>query len=115
MVFYRPPGTVVAMTQLQPTSTLRQPGATPSRAALWLYAAYAALLAVACLGPMVPQAASYHAFADQRSWGALPFAMDVLTNLPFGHVATKVLLPVGAKVSLSVEERDALIYWGHAH
>ncbi len=83
MVFYCPPGTVVAMTQLQPTSTLRQPGATPSRAALWLYAAYAVLLAVACLGPMVPQAASYHAFADQRSWGALPFAMDVLTNLPF--------------------------------
>lgn len=41
--------------------------------------------------------------------------VPVLTNLPFGHVATKVLLPVGAKVSLSVEGRDALIYWGHTH
>jgi len=41
--------------------------------------------------------------------------VPVLTNLPFGHVPTKVLLPVGARVSLSVEGRDALIYWGHAH
>ena len=41
--------------------------------------------------------------------------VPVLTGLPFGHVATKVLLPVGAKVSLSVEGRDALIYWGHVH
>ncbi|MCW8205917.1 LD-carboxypeptidase [Verminephrobacter aporrectodeae subsp. tuberculatae] len=39
----------------------------------------------------------------------------VLTGLPFGHVATKVLLPVGATVSLSVQERDALIHWGHRH
>ena len=27
----------------------------------------------------------------------------VLTNLPYGHVATKVLLPVGAKTNLLVE------------
>jgi muramoyltetrapeptide carboxypeptidase len=39
----------------------------------------------------------------------------VLTNLPVGHVPTKVLLPVGAKVSLSAQGRDALIYWGHMH
>ena len=39
----------------------------------------------------------------------------VLTGLPFGHVATKVLLPVGAKVTLAVEGRDALIVWGHQH
>ncbi|MGE4376952.1 MAG: LD-carboxypeptidase [Burkholderiaceae bacterium] len=37
----------------------------------------------------------------------------VLTGLPFGHVPTKVLLPVGANVTLSVEGRDALLYWGH--
>ena len=37
----------------------------------------------------------------------------VFTNLPFGHVPTKVVLPFGAQVSLSVEGRDALIYWGH--
>jgi muramoyltetrapeptide carboxypeptidase len=39
----------------------------------------------------------------------------VLTNLPFGHVQTKVLLPVGAKVDLAVEGRDALMVWGHTH
>jgi len=39
----------------------------------------------------------------------------VLTGLPFGHVATKVLLPVGARVTLAVESRDALIFWGHQH
>jgi muramoyltetrapeptide carboxypeptidase len=37
----------------------------------------------------------------------------VLTNLPYGHVQTKVLLPVGAKVDLVVQGRDALIAWGH--
>jgi muramoyltetrapeptide carboxypeptidase len=36
----------------------------------------------------------------------------VYTGLPFGHVPTKVLLPVGRKVDLMVEGRDALIYWG---
>lgn len=36
----------------------------------------------------------------------------VLTGLPMGHVPTKVLLPFGGKVSLVVEDRDALIVWG---
>lgn len=48
-------------------------------------------------------------------WLRTQIQAPVLTNLPFGHVATKVLLPVGAQVSLSVEGRDALIYWGHVH
>ncbi|RIX69045.1 LD-carboxypeptidase, partial [Acidovorax cavernicola] len=48
-------------------------------------------------------------------WLRTQIQAPVLTNLPFGHVETKVLLPVGAKVSLSVEGRDALIYWGHTH
>jgi muramoyltetrapeptide carboxypeptidase len=39
----------------------------------------------------------------------------VLTNLPFGHVATKVCLPVGAKVHLAVDARDAFVLWGHRH
>jgi muramoyltetrapeptide carboxypeptidase len=37
----------------------------------------------------------------------------VLTNLPYGHVATKVLLPMGAKTDLVVDGRDALLLWGH--
>jgi muramoyltetrapeptide carboxypeptidase len=38
----------------------------------------------------------------------------VLTGLPFGHVPTKVLLPVGARISLVQEGRDALVLWGDA-
>ena len=37
----------------------------------------------------------------------------VLTNLPFGHVPTKVLLPVGGKVDLLSQGRDSLLVWGH--
>lgn len=36
----------------------------------------------------------------------------VLMGLPFGHVPTKVLLPVGAKVTLAVEGGEGLIVWG---
>lgn len=36
----------------------------------------------------------------------------VLSGLPFGHVPTKVLLPVGRRVDLMVDGRDVLIYWG---
>jgi muramoyltetrapeptide carboxypeptidase len=39
----------------------------------------------------------------------------VLTGLPFGHVPTKVCLPVGAKVTLAAEGRDAFLIWGHRH
>ena len=41
--------------------------------------------------------------------------VPVLTGLPFGHVPTKVLLPVGAKIDLLVEGREALLLWGHRH
>ena len=37
----------------------------------------------------------------------------ILTGLPFGHVPTKVTLPVGARVTLLVQGRDVLIGWGH--
>lgn len=47
------------------------------------------------------------------SWLRSQIKAPVLTGLPFGHVATKVLLPVGAKVDLVAEKRDALLVWGH--
>ncbi len=37
--------------------------------------------------------------------------VPVLTGLPFGHVPTKVSLPVGARVQLVVQGRDVLIGW----
>jgi muramoyltetrapeptide carboxypeptidase len=39
----------------------------------------------------------------------------ILTGLPFGHVPTKVSLPVGRRVRLVVERREALIGWAHDH
>lgn len=38
--------------------------------------------------------------------------VPILTNLPFGHVPTKVLLPFGRKVDLTVSGRDAFLIWG---
>lgn len=37
--------------------------------------------------------------------------VPVLTGLPFGHVPTKVCLPVGSKATLAVQGRDAFIGW----
>jgi len=37
--------------------------------------------------------------------------VPVLTGLPFGHVPTKVSLPVGARVELVVQGRDTLLAW----
>ena len=52
-----------------------------------------------------------HTIAKLRSLTKTP----ILTGLPFGHVSTKVCLPVGAKVDLLVQGRDAFIGWGHDH
>ena len=46
-------------------------------------------------------------------WLQSQIAAPVLSNLPYGHVQTKVMLPVGAKVDLVVQGRDALMAWGH--
>ncbi len=46
-------------------------------------------------------------------WLRSQIKAPVLTGLPFGHVPTKVLLPVGAKIDLVTEDRDALMVWGH--
>jgi muramoyltetrapeptide carboxypeptidase len=36
----------------------------------------------------------------------------VLPGLPFGHVPTKVTLPIGARVTLATQGREAFIGWG---
>lgn len=37
----------------------------------------------------------------------------VISGLPFGHVPTKVLLPVGAKVDMASSGREVFLMWGH--
>jgi muramoyltetrapeptide carboxypeptidase len=39
----------------------------------------------------------------------------IVEGLPFGHVRTKVMLPVGRRVTLAVSGRDAFVAWGHDH
>jgi muramoyltetrapeptide carboxypeptidase len=58
-------------------------------------------------------------FATVVDWLRSQISAPVFTGLPFGHVATKVLLPFGAQVELSVQCPDAMVLWGpmdgHAH
>lgn len=53
--------------------------------------------------------------ASVVSWLQSQVKARVLTGLPFGHVATKVMLPVGQNITLAVEGRDAFVLWGHQH
>lgn len=46
------------------------------------------------------------------AWIRSQLKIPVLTNLPFGHVGTKVVLPFGKPVELLVDGRDAMVYWG---
>jgi muramoyltetrapeptide carboxypeptidase len=39
----------------------------------------------------------------------------ILTGLPFGHVPTVVTLPVGARVTLATQGREAFLGWDHLH
>ena len=61
---------------------------------------------------LVPHDRGYQ-MATVVQWLQAQLKTPVFTGLPFGHVPTKVLLPVGAKVELAVEGRDALLVWGH--
>jgi len=54
-------------------------------------------------------------FQTVVDWLRSQVKAPVFTNLPFGHVPTKVCLPVGAQVHLAVEGRDAFVLWGHRH
>lgn len=47
------------------------------------------------------------------AWLQAQLKVPVLTNLPYGHVQTKVLLPVGKHVDLVAEGRDVMMVWGH--
>lgn len=38
--------------------------------------------------------------------------VPILTGLPFGHVRTRVTLPVGRRVTVAVSVRDAFVAWG---
>lgn len=47
------------------------------------------------------------------AWLQAQLKIPVLTNLPYGHVQTKVLLPVGKRADLAAEGKDVMLVWGH--
>ena len=53
---------------------------------LMLIVLAAAITAVACMMPRVPQPMSYHQFADQRSLFGITNFGDVISNLPFAVI-----------------------------
>ena len=49
--------------------------------------------------------------ATVLAWLRQQVKTPILTGLPFGHVPTKVLLPVGARVSLEAADSEAFLLW----
>lgn len=41
--------------------------------------------------------------------------VPLITGLPYGHLPTKLCLPVGRRVELLVQGRELLLGWGHPH
>ena len=83
-----PTRALASLKTLAPRGAFGAAGAMPvSRPELALLMALGFAVLVACFGPSVaqhaPYQANYHAFADHRSAWGLPFAMDVLSNMPF--------------------------------
>jgi len=80
---------------------------------LGIIIAVALLLVAAIWGPEVMQPAHQHDFADQRFFGSLPCAADVLSNLPFalwGFVGLAVLPK--AKLSPGMASLAVLFFIG---
>ena len=61
---------------------------------------------------LFPQADKGYKLQSAVEWLRTQVKCPVLTGLPMGHVATKVTLPFGEKVTLAVDGRDALLVWG---
>lgn len=79
------------------------------RALLWCLIAYTLLLfVVAVMLPAFPQAAHYHAFADQRTWLRIPYAMDVLTNLPLLLAGVALALRLHRYARTTAQRRPGL-------
>jgi len=46
-------------------------------------------------------------------WLHTQVRIPILAGLPYGHVPTKVLLPVGASVDVQTTGSEVLVLWGH--
>jgi hypothetical protein len=79
-----------------------------------LLAAVLGLVGLALFGPFITQPAHQHGFADQRMWGGIPFAMDVLSNLSFavwGLAGGLALFGLLRRVKLNTEHALAGLFF----
>ena len=60
---------------------------------------------------LVPHDKGYK-LASVVAWLQTQVSAQIFTGLPFGHVATKILLPVGLPVTLAVEGRECIFAMG---
>ncbi len=85
----------------------------------WLHAGILARQKAIVLGQFTQYKLTPHdkgfKLAHVVAWLRQHLKIPVLTDLPFGHVPTKVCLPIGAQTHLVVEGRDALLLWAHGH
>lgn len=83
----------------------------------WLHAGILAKQKAVLLGQFTNYKLTTHdqgyKLSSVINWLRTQLKVPVLTDLPFGHVPTKVCLPVGRTVSLVVEGREALVLWAH--
>lgn len=83
----------------------------------WLHAGILAKQKAVLLGQFTNYKLTTHdqgyKLSSVINWLRTQLKVPILTELPFGHVPTKVCLPVGRMVSLVVEGRDALVLWAH--
>lgn len=80
-----------------------------------LLAFCAALLVMAVLGPTLAQPDHHHHFADQRTLWGIPFAMDVLSNLPFalaGLAGAWCLRRLPARAISNVQRAMSALFFG---
>ena len=81
---------------------------------LMLVAVVLGLLALAVFGQGITQPAQQHAFADQRAWAGVPFAMDVLSNLSFaawGFVGMMCLHGLFKRIRINTEHVLASLFF----
>jgi multisubunit Na+/H+ antiporter MnhB subunit len=97
-----------------PQSIAQTPPNAATRAEWICLAGLLAMIALAALLPAMRQPAGYHAFADARSFAAIPNAWNVLSNLAFIAAAAAILLglPRSPARDLPRATRNALFVTG---
>ena len=78
------------------------------RADIIVVAVFVALSALAFFLPPISQDPRYHAFADPRSWGSVPFAANVLSNLAFVAVGIFGAFALGSRQRVRLTHAAAI-------